>query len=210
MGFNDDRGREVQEACRDAGLRVPEEVVVVGVDNDALLCELADPPLSSVALNAEAGGYRAAALLDRMMRAPTRSRTPERLLVEPIHVVTRRATDIVALDDPEVAAALHFIQNHATEPIVVSDIVEDVMISRRALELRFRSAIGRTLHAEIRRIHLERARRLLVETDLPITQVAEASEFGRASYLAHAFRQAFGSTPAHYRRRMRSGSGQGL
>jgi LacI family transcriptional regulator len=206
MACNDDRGREVLEACRDAGLRVPEEVAVVGVDNDELLCELSDPPLSSVALNAEAGGYRAAALLDRMMRG--QSSAPRRLLVEPMHVVARRSTDIVALDDPEVAAALHFIQDHATEPIGVSDIVEEVVISRRALELRFRRAIGRTLHAEIRRMRLERASRLLLETDLPITRVAEASGFGRASYLTQAFRQAFGSTPARYRRRMRGGSSE--
>jgi LacI family transcriptional regulator len=198
MACNDERGREVLAACREAGLRVPEEVAVVGVDNDELLCELADPPLSSVALNAEAGGYRAAALLDRMMRG--KSRNPERLLVEPLYVVARRSTDIVALDDPEVAAAVHFIQDHASEPIVVPDIVNEVMISRRALELRFRREIGRTLHAEIRRVRLERASRLLVETNMPITQVARASGFRRASYLAQEFCQAFGSTPARYRR----------
>ena len=109
-----------------AGLRVPEEIAVVGVDNDELLCELADPPLSSVALNAEAGGYRVAALLDRMMRARARGRAarkPCRLLVEPLHVVTRRSTDIVALDDTEVAAALHFLHDHAGEPIGVDDLV---------------------------------------------------------------------------------------
>ncbi len=208
MACNDDRGREVLEACRVAGIRVPEEVAVVGVDNDELLCELADPPLSSVALNAEAGGYRAAALLDRMMRG--QSRKPQRLLVEPMHVVARRSTDIVALDDPEVAAAVHFIQDHATEPIAVSDIVAAVMISRRALELRFQKAIGRSLHAEIRRVRLERATRLLVETDLPITRVAEASGFGQASYLSQVFCQSFGSTPARYRRRMRGGTSEAL
>jgi LacI family transcriptional regulator len=206
MACDDDRGREVLEACRDAGLRVPEEVAVVGVDDDELLCELADPPLSSVALNAEAGGYRAAALLDRMMRGQPCG--PRRLLVEPTHVVARRSTDIVALDDPEVAAAVHFIQDHATEPIGVSDVVDAVMISRRALELRFRRVIGRTLHAEIHRVRLERAGRLLVETDLPVARVAEAAGFGRASYLAQAFRQAFGATPARYRRRMRGGASE--
>lgn len=206
MACDDDRGREVLAACRDAGLRVPEEVAVVGVDNDELLCELADPPLSSVALNAEAGGYRAAALLDRMMRGE--SLEPTRLLVEPLRVVARRSTDIVALDDPEVAAALHFIHDHATEPIGVADVVKDVMISRRALELRFRKVVGRTLHAEIRRVRLERASRLLLETDLPITRVADAAGFGRTSYLAQAFREAFGTTPARYRRRMRGVSSE--
>ena len=200
MACNDDRGRQVLVACRDAGLRVPEEVAVVGVDNDELLCELADPPLSSVALNAEAGGYRAAALLDRMMRGAKSK--PKRLLVEPLHVVARRSTEIIALDDAEVAAAVHFIQDHASEPIGVPDIVKEVMISRRALELRFRRVIGRTLHAEIRRVRLERAGRLLVETNMPIAQVAKASGFSRASYLAQEFCRAFGATPARYRRRV--------
>jgi LacI family transcriptional regulator len=139
-----------------------------------------------------------------MMRG--QSRTRQRLLVEAMHVVTRRSTDIVALDDAEVAAALHFIQDHGSEPITVSDVVEEVLISRRALELRFRKATGRTILAEIRRVRLQRASRLLVETEHPISRVAEASGFSRASYLAQAFREAFGATPARYRRRMRGGT----
>ena len=203
MACNDDRGRQVLVACLAAGLRVPEEVAVVGVDNDELLCELADPPLSSVVLNAEAGGYRAAALLDRMMRGDCDG--PRRILVEPLHVEARRSTDIIALDDPEVAAALHFIHARATEPIGVPDVVAEVLISRRALEQRFRKATGRTVHDEIRRVRMERACRLLTETDLPIARVAEASGFGRVSYLAQSFRQAFDVTPARYRRRLRDG-----
>ncbi|WP_165250522.1 AraC family transcriptional regulator [Paludisphaera soli] len=202
MACNDDRGREVLEACRDAGLHVPEELAVIGVDDDELLCELADPPLSSVALNAEPGGYRVAALLDAMMRG--RVRRPRRLLVEPLHVVTRRSSDIEAQGDPEVAAALHFIHDRAAEPIGVADVVDDLMISRRALEIRFRKSVGRTIHAEIQRVRLERVLRLLHETDLPIPQVAEASGFTSASYLSQVFREALGTTPARYRRRMRS------
>ena len=142
MVCNDDRGREVLEACRAAEIRVPEELAVIGVDNDELLCDLAGPPLSSVALNAESAGYRAAELLDRMMR--NRVHKKERILAEPLYVVTRRSTDIVAVDDPEVAAALHFIHDRAAEPIRLEDIVEHVQISRRALEMRFREAVGRT------------------------------------------------------------------
>ena len=197
MACNDDRGREVLEACRDAGLRVPEEIAVVGVDNDELLCELADPPLSSVALNAEAGGYRAAALLDRMMRGQSRSR--QRLLVEALHVVTRRSTDIVALDDAEVAAALHFIQDHASEPIAVSDIVEEVLISRGA-ELRFRKATGRSILAEIRRVRLERREPLAGRDRTSHLPGRRGLRIRPRSYLAQAFREAFGATPARYRR----------
>jgi LacI family transcriptional regulator len=208
MACNDDRGREVLEACRAAGLRVPEELAVVAVDNDELLCDLADPPLSSVALNAEAGGYRVAALLDRMMQAHRRGRVlkPRRLVVEPTCVVTRRSTDIVALDDPEVAAALHFLHDRAAEQIGVGDLVRHLLISRRSLEIRFRRVVGRTIHEELQRVRLERARRLLLETDLALPSVAEASGFASASYLAQVFRCAFQVTPARFRRQARTPS----
>ena len=210
MACDDDRGREVLEACRAGGLQVPEEVAVVGVDNDELLCELADPPLSSVALSAEPGGYRVAAVLDRLMRARARGnappRKPHRLLVEPLHVVTRRSTGIVALDDLEVAAALHFLHDHAGEPIGVGDVVKHLTISRRSLEIRFRKTIGRTIHEELQRVRLVRARRLLLETDLPIPRVAEASGFASPSYFAQVFRLQFGDSPARYRRQKRTPS----
>lgn len=203
MACNDDRGREVLEACRAAGIRVPEEIAVIGVDNDELLCELADPPLSSVALNAEQGGYQVAALLDQMMRG--RWRAPRRLVVEPLHVVTRRSTEIVALEDLEVAGALKFIHENAGRPIQVQDIVRHLQVSRRAIELRFRKALGRTLHAEIQRMRLERAKRLLLESDLPMPKVAIAAGYNTASYMGQVFRAELGLTPAQYRRRVRNG-----
>lgn len=203
MACNDDRGREVLEACRTAGIRVPDEISVVGIDNDELLCELADPPLSSVALNAEGGGYRAAALLDRMMRG--RIRRARRLVVEPLHVVTRRSTDIVALDDDEVARALRFIHDHVARPIGIDDVVEHLQISRRALEIRFRREVGRTIHTEIQRVRLERARRILQESNLPIPGVADAAGYGSASYLSQVFKREVGMTPAKYRMHVREG-----
>ena len=202
MACNDDRGREVLEACRAAGVNVPEELAVVGVDNDDLLCELADPPLSSVALNAERGGYQAAALLDRMMRSP--SRKPRRLVVEPLHVVARRSTDIMALEDPDVAGALRFIHHQAGRPIRIDDVVDHLHMSRRSLEIRFQRAVGRTVHAEIQRARLERAKRLLLETDAQMPKVAEVAGYGSASYLIQVFRQQFGMTPAKYRLRVRN------
>ena len=198
MACNDDRGREVLQACRSAEIRVPEELAVIGVDNDELLCELADPPLSSVALNAEGTGYRAAALLDRMMRQ--RVRKPRRLVAEPLHVVTRRSTDMIAIDDPEVAAALAFIHHRAAEPIQVDDVVGHLDISRRNLEIRFQHCVGRTLHAELHRVRMERARRFLIETDLPIPQVAESVGYSTPSYFIQVFRAEHKLTPAKYRR----------
>jgi len=205
LACNDDRGREVLEACRAAEIRVPEELAVIGVDNDELLCELADPPLSSVALNAEGVGYRAAALLDRMMRR--RLRKPRRLVAEPLHVVTRRSTEMIAIDDPEVAEAVGFIHDHATEFIQVDDVVRHVAISRRNLETRFRKLVGRTPHAELQRIRLQRAIRFLQETDLSIPEIAEAIGYTTPSYFIQVFRKELGTTPARYRRRMRAGDG---
>ena len=207
MACNDDRGREVLEACRAAGIRVPEEIAVIGVDNDDLLCELADPPLSSVVLNAEGVGYRAAALLDQMMRG--RSRKPQRLIAEPLFVVTRHSTDMVAIDDAEAAAALRFIHDHAMEPIQVSDVVRHVQISRRNIEIRFQNSVGRTLHAELQRVRLERAKRFLAETNIPIPQVAESVGYRTPSYFIQVFRAAHGMTPAKYRRQLRESNPAG-
>ena len=121
-------------------------------------------------------------------------------------IFARRSTDIVALDDLEVAAAHHFLHDHAAEPIGVSDLVNHLMISRRGLEIRFHKTVGRTIHEELQRVRLDRAKRLLLETDLPIPRVAEASGFASPSYLAQVFRQQYGDTPARYRRQGRTPS----
>jgi LacI family transcriptional regulator len=197
MACNDDRGRDVLEACRAAKVGVPEEVAVVGVDNDSLLCELANPALSSVVLNAEHGGFEAAALLDRLMSG--RATTPERIVVEPLQVITRRSTDVVALEDLEVAHALRFIHENAGRAIQVKDIVDTLGVSRRTLEIRFRRAIGKSMNEKIQQAHLERAKRLLLETDLQLPKVAEAAGYNSTSYLAVVFHKAFAMTPAKFR-----------
>jgi LacI family transcriptional regulator len=203
MACDDDRGREVLEACRLANVQVPEEVAVIGVDNDELLCELADPPLSSVAMNTQQGGYRTASLLDQLMRR--RIRKPKRLMVEALHVVTRRSTDIIAIEDRCVAAALNFIHQQAGHPLQIDDVVRHVAVSRRALEIRFRATLGRTILSEIQRIRLQRAKRLLAESDLPLPVVAESAGFGTPSYMVQIFRDRVGMTPAKYRRQVRTG-----
>lgn len=201
MACNDDRGRGVLEACRLAGVRVPEEVAVIGVDDDDLFCELADPPLSSVALNAEHGGYRAAHLLDQLIRNNVNS--PQKLIVEPTHVVTRRSTEVQAAGDQEVSAALGFIHRNRARNFTVNDVAADVGISRRNLELKFRRNTGRTILAEIQRIRLEHAKRMLRDTDIPIPQIAASSGYNSASYLTQVFHKEVGATPARYRARYR-------
>jgi LacI family transcriptional regulator len=119
-----------------------------------------------------------------------------------LRVVTRRSTDIIAIDDTDIAEAIGFIRGHATELIRVEDVVQHVAISRRNLETRFRKLLGRTPHAELQRVRLQRAIRFLVETDLPIPKIAEAVGYTTPSYFIQVFRKEHGTTPARYRRRL--------
>jgi LacI family transcriptional regulator len=114
---------------------------------------------------------------------------------------------MIAIDDPEVADAVGFIHDHATELIQVEDVVQHVAISRRNLETRFRKSVGRTPHAELQRIRLQRAIRFLVETDLSIPKISDAVGYTTPSYFIQVFRKEHGTTPARYRRQMRSADG---
>lgn len=201
---NDVCGSQLSEACHEAGLRVPEEMALVGVDNDDLFCELTRPSLSSVALPAERIGYEAAALLDRLLQGNEPPQQP--LLLPPLGVVTRQSSDMVALDDADVAAALRFIRTHSHAPLRVVDVLRAVPVSRRGLERRFRLILHRGLGDEIRRVHLERAKDLLAGTELPVAVVAEQSGFSGNKHLCLVFRQETGLTPTAYRRQFRGPS----
>jgi len=152
MASNDDRAELVIEACKTAGLRVPDEVAVVGVDNDPIICDLSTPRLSSVVLNLGKAGYDAAALLDRMMTTGTGTR--QTIRVRPTHVATRLSTDVLAVNDQSVAAALRYIRQHAGESVTAADVVTASGASRRVLEKRFRHTLGRTIHDEVRRVRI--------------------------------------------------------
>lgn len=197
MACNDACGREVLQACGTAGLHVPDDVAVVGVDNDEMMCELASPPLSSVALDVEKAGYEAARLLDELMSGNLNSgRVVE---VEPLYVATRQSSDFLRQDDPCVAAALRFIKNHAGQAIGVPNLVEHVQVSRRTLERRFLRAVGRSILSEITSRRLERAKRLLLETDLPSYRVASGAGFGSMKTFNRVFRHAEGVPPKCFR-----------
>lgn len=196
-----DRGREVLNACLAAGLLVPEQVAVLSGDEDYLLCETCTPPLSGVVLTSEQVGYEAAALLDRLMNGEPEPEEP--IVIQPSRVVVRQSTNTLAIADKDLAKAVAFIRNHAHEPIQVSDILREVAVSRSWLERRFQETFQRSPAAEIRRVHLERAKQLLADTDLPIPDVALASGFRSREYLARAFKQATGLSPRQYRTEVR-------
>lgn len=194
----DNRGQQVLEACRRGGLSVPEEVAVLGVDNDEVLCVLSPPPLSSITLNPRRTGWEAAALLSLRMKGETLE--PAAHLIPPVGVVTRQSTDILAVADPKVAEALRFIREHACEGIRVSDVLRHCPMARRAMETRFRKVLGRTPHQEIIRVQLNRVKELLVGTELPLWEIAERAGF-EADYLGAVFKQELGLAPSEYRKR---------
>jgi LacI family transcriptional regulator len=198
MACTDDRSGQVVEACKLVGLHVPEEVAIVGVDNDRLVCNLSNPPLSSVALAAERSGYEAAELLDKLM-AGTRM-AKQKIIIQPTHVVSRQSTDILAIEDSEVAAAVGFIREHANETIQVQDVVDAVALSRRGLERRIRKVLGRSVLAEIRRVRVEQVARMLAETNLPVSQIALALGFDGVDHIARYFRREKGMSPLKYRK----------
>ncbi len=194
-------GLQVVEACRLTGLRVPDDVAVIGVDNDDLLCELARPSLSSIIVPAEQIGYEAAAMLERLMRSGKHPLKPR--LIPPAGVVTRQSSDILAGSDGDVTAAVRFIRDHAHVPLDVSEVLRAVPVSRRSLEQRFRATLERGVGEEIRRVHLERAKNLLATTNLSIAEVAQQAGFTSLHYLSRVFRQETGQTPTLYRRQFR-------
>lgn len=199
MACNDDRGQQVIEAAKLAGLRLPDEVAVLGVDNDELVCELSSPPMTSVAVNFERAGYESAQLLDRLMRG---QQPPFMRIVAPaVGVVTRQSTDILAVQDTRVAAALRFIRTHAHAPLTVAEVARASGLSRRALEKQFRNLLDRSIRREIARVRVERICRLLEETNQPISQIAEAMGFEGQQHFARYFRAEKGLTPLAYRRK---------
>jgi LacI family transcriptional regulator len=197
LACTDQLGFWLLDACRRAGIAVPEEVAVVGVENDETLCQMATPRLSSVAFDGDRVGYQAAALLDRLMAGEPPPSEP--LVVAPRGIVTRQSSDIVAIADREVSAALRIIREHACHGLAVSEVVNQIGISRTALERRMKAAIGRTPGEEIVRVRFARVKALLLETDLTLAAIADRCGMEHPQYMAEAFKKQFGMTPGVFR-----------
>lgn len=198
------RGRQLAEICNLSGIRVPDEVAILAGDTDELMCDVCTPPLSSISLAGRRLGFEAAALLDRLMhgeRPDCRS-----YKIAPQGVISRQSTDILAIDDEAVVRALRFIRSHAFQDIVVKDILNEVPISRRSLEIQFQHYLGRSPAEEIRRVRLEKGQELLARTDLSIGEIAVACGFANSTRFGVAFRKSYGQTPLAYRKQLvRSG-----
>lgn len=198
MTCHDDRGQQLMDACLRAGIRVPEELAVLGVDNDPFLCDLASPPLSSIDVNCESIGYTAAQQLDAMMRGKSAPETP--ILIEPRGVVIRQSSDILAISDPHVLQAMRQLRDYACTGQSVEELFRKIPISRSALFRRFKKFLGYSPKEEVTRIRLERAKQLLRDTQLPVTEISERTGYAESKYFIEVFNQTEKTTPLRYRR----------
>jgi LacI family transcriptional regulator len=187
LACNDDRGQHILEVCKRLGFKVPEDVAVIGVDNDPMICEIGDPPLSSIALNVESAGYESAKLLDQMIN--NQKIEKQQILVSPTHIVQRQSSDILAVDDAEVALAIRYIRENAKDKILVNDVVKTTNISRRTLEQRFKKTIHRTIYDEIRHVRVELISKMLIETDLPISHITSFFNFTDVEHISRYFKK---------------------
>ncbi len=198
MACNDDCGQRIMRLCRGAGIVVPDEMGIVGADNDEVVCGLMDPPMSSIAINFERAGYEAARALDRLMRG--QADAPSRITAAATHCVGRRSTDFVAAENPNLRKALIFIKEHARATIAVDDVAKASGLSRRVLEKKFRYSLGRSVLEEIRHTRTDQIARLLVETDLSVAQIADALGFLDMQHVARYFRAAKHMQPTAFRK----------
>ena len=203
MTSGDSVAVELCEACRIAGILVPEEIAVLGIGDEAFDCELAPMPLSSVTLPGERVGYEALLLLERMLAGTP---APEgMMLLPPLGVTMRTSTRPIVLDDPYVETVLRYIYNNASTKLAIATVAALVPLSRRSLELRFRQQRGHTMREEIHLACVLRTKVMLMETDLTVEAIAAATGFADSSHLVRIFHKIIGITPQSFRRQARGG-----
>ncbi|MDO4582847.1 MAG: DNA-binding transcriptional regulator [Planctomycetia bacterium] len=198
MASMDVRGRQVIAACQESGIRVPEDVAVLGVDNDPLLCRMCSPRMSSIILDSENGGYHAAMILDGLMRGKIHEK--KTFLINPIGIASRESTERPEISDPTIAEAVRFIHLNSMIALSVQEVANHVNVSRRVLEVRFQNVLGRSVLSEICRARLERVKNLLLKTDMKVREIAEACEFGTDGYLCRFFLREAGMTITEFRK----------
>jgi LacI family transcriptional regulator len=202
MACFDLRGQQILVAAHENDILVPEEIAVLGVNNDPIRCELSFPPLSSVVPNAFLSGYRAAETLAEMLAGRKPKALDER--IEPVGVVTRPSTDVLAIDDRMLASALSYIRLNAYRGISVNNVVRHAYGSRSQLEKKFRRHLGHSPQAEIRRVQVGKIKQLLMETDFPLKRIAELAGFDHVEYMCVVFKRLVGESPGSYRKRVQA------
>lgn len=200
MACNDDCGRYVIECCDLVGLHIPDDIAILGIDNDTMVCDLTTPALSSIALSLERAGYEAAELLNKLMNNKKVDKN-HHIVFSPLYVETRVSTDIYHVEDQEIIEGIRYIANNSRKSIGVDDVAKAVAISRRGLERRFRNKLGRSVNDQIKHQRVEQVVRMLLDTTLSISQIAHALDFAGNNNLARYFHQVKGMTPMEYRKK---------
>jgi LacI family transcriptional regulator len=198
LACNDDLARVLVDVCHIKSIQVPDQIAILGVDNDEQLCTSASPPLSSIALATERAGYEVAALLTRLMSNPKMQ--PETVVVCPTHIVSRQSTDVLAVKDPSIVRALRFIRANAANGVPVTEVAKIAGLSRRKLQDRFKECLSVTPIEEINRCRVAHIANLLLETNLPISEIAEAGGFNVDAHVARFFSRHTGLTPLAFRK----------
>jgi LacI family transcriptional regulator len=195
---NDDRGIYILDVCKAIGLRVPEEIAVLGVDNDELVCDLSSPALSSIQVGFEKAGFEAAVALNRLMSG---EKEAAKIIItaKPLYIVTRRSSELFAIEDQEVRKALIFIREHYKEPIQVGDVVEAACLSRRSLQLRFKKLLNRSIYEELNSLRINDIKTRLLNTTDPINMIATSLKYVDIANFTRFFKQYTSMSPKEYR-----------
>lgn len=202
MACNDDCSVDVLAACKIAGIAVPREVAILGVDNDELICDLSHPQLSSIALSIKRAGYEIAKLMDKLIRGQKLAENEKEVNVFPLYVVTRQSTGVIAIEDHRVEEAVNFIRKHSRKILQVGDVARAVGLSRRSLEQRFRRALARSVHEEIKCNRVNQMANMLIGTSLSVSQIAKLLGYPNASNISRYFKQQRGISPSAFRRKV--------
>jgi len=203
MACDDNQGQHITEACRLYGIRIPEEMAVLGVDNDEMICEFSDPPLSSIGQDAEKGGYDAAKLLDHLIKNGMHDFYD--IVVRPTQVFTRHSTDIYATNDDHIASSLKYIHQNIDKNLHVDEVVKQVPLSRRALEKRFIEVMGYPIYKYIYNLRIEKFTQKLLDTDMSVFEIALDMGLSDSKNIARQFRQVMGCNPSEYRNKHLAG-----
>ncbi len=191
-------GKRVLNACRVLGISIPEEIAVLGVDNDEWFCQMQSPPLSSVCQDGCRIGYEGAKLLYRLLAGKARPKSPT--LLPPTYIMTRQSTDIIAVRDSDMVLAMQYIRKHLDDGPTVEQVTYEVGLSRRTLERRFMKQFGRTVKSEITRLRIERSKELLRNTNLSVASIAKRLNFASMEHFIKTFRLREPLSPSEYRK----------
>lgn len=206
MACDDNNALHITEVCRQLKIKIPEEISLLGVDNDESICTLSDPPLSSLDQTVESGGYEAARLMDKLISDP--DAPYEDIVVYPTHVVARQSTDIYATNDKYVAVVLKHIHQHPDKKLSINEMTGLVPLSRRLLEERFKQVTGLPMYRYIMNFRVDKFAKELLETDRPIVEIAAEHDSLDYKNIARAFKQVKGCTPSEFRSRYSLSLGQ--